>query len=144
VRAANRGGGDDNITAVLFEIVEGEASSGGPPSGEPDERTRELPVITHDEEDTLHPEDLVAPPPSAVDTMIVPPAAVEAALASDSSDAAGPEPAEAGLQDAEAPEAAVPEAAVPEAGLGRRLLALLVIAALVAVIVVLVWWGLAR
>jgi protein phosphatase len=124
VRAANRGGGDDNITAVLFEIVGGDA-----PNGEPDERTRELPVIPHDEEDTLHPEDLVAPPPSAVDTMVVPPAAVEAALPSDA-------PAD--------PVAEPAAAAAPEAGLGRRLLALLVIAVLVAVIVVLVWWGLAR
>ncbi len=133
VRAANRGGGDDNITAVLFEIVDGDAPSSATPSDEPDERTREL-VLAHDEEDTLHPEDLVEPPPSAVDTMVVPPAAVEAALLSDSPGDAGPEAAEAGP----------PDAGVPEAGLGRRLLALLVIAVLVAVIVVLVWWGLAR
>jgi Flp pilus assembly protein TadB len=33
---------------------------------------------------------------------------------------------------------------VPQAGIGRRLLALLVIVALIALIVVLVWWGLAR
>ena len=39
IHAANRGGGEDNITAVLFEIVEGDAER--PPS-EPDERTREL------------------------------------------------------------------------------------------------------
>jgi len=32
----------------------------------------------------------------------------------------------------------------PQAGFGRRLLALLVIIALIAVIVALVWWGLAR
>jgi protein phosphatase len=125
VRAANRGGGDDNITAILFEIVDGSPA----PAGEPDERTRELPAIAHDEEDTLHPEDLVEPPPAAVDTMVVPPAAVDAAFAP------GAEPAEAGRP---------PEAGPPEAGLGRRLLALLVIAVLVAIIVVLVWWGLAR
>jgi PPM family protein phosphatase len=117
VRAANRGGGDDNITAVLFEIVDG-----GQPPAEPDEKTREY-ATRLDEEDTLHPEDGVAPPqaaaPPAFDTMIVPAAAIEA-------------PAE--------PELPRP----PQAGLGRRLLASLVIVALVAVIVALVWWGLAR
>jgi protein phosphatase len=119
VRAANRGGGDDNITAVLFEIVEG-----GPQPSEPDERTREYAMGPLDEEDTLHPEDGVAPPPpaqvpDAVDTMIVPAEEIDAAAVH-----AAPEP--------------------PQAGLGRRLLALLVIIALIAVIVVLVWWGLAR
>jgi len=58
VLAANRAGGDDNITAVLFELVE------GPPApAEPDERTREY-VSQPDEEDTLHPEDAIAPPPA--------------------------------------------------------------------------------
>jgi len=52
--------------------------------------------------------------------MIVPAADIEAALA----EHAGPEAARAGL--------------------GRRMLALVVIAALVAIIVALVWWGLAR
>ena len=116
VKAANRGGGDDNITVVLFEMVEGE----GAPSGEPDEATREYrfePAV--DEEDTLHPEDNIAPPPPANDTMVVPVAEIQAAVARD------------------AP-------ATPQAGLGRRLLALLVIIALIAIIIVLVWQGLAR
>jgi len=119
VRAANRGGGDDNITAVLFEMVDGAA-------GEPDEKTREYAArVEPDDEDTLHPEDAVPPPPAPSDepaesTMIVSGAELQAALASP-----------------QAPE-------TPQAGLGRRLLALLVIAALIAVIVVLVWWGLAR
>jgi hypothetical protein len=40
---------------------------------------------------------------------------------------------------------APPVSAEPQqAGIGRRLLALAVIVALIAVIVVLVWWGLAR
>jgi protein phosphatase len=122
IHAANRGGGEDNITAVLFELAEGD---GAP---EPDERTRELQPasneISPDEEDTLHPEDGVAPPPPAPrasDTMVVPADQIEAALTREE-------------------EAAEP----PQAGLGRRLLALLVIAVLIAVIVVLVWWGLAR
>jgi PPM family protein phosphatase len=120
VHAANRAGGEDNITAILFELVEGEAP------GEPDERTREY-TVQHDDEDTLHPEDGVLPPPPrdeaepapAVDTMVVPAEEIDAAMA------------------AEADEA-------PQAGIGRRLLALLVIAALIAVIVALVLWGLAR
>jgi protein phosphatase len=117
VRAANRGGGDDNITAVLFEIVDGDAPTR---AGEPDERTREYAQAAFDEEDTLHPEDGVTPPPPADTTMVVPVEEVRTALA-----------------EHEAPE-------TPQAGLGRRLLALAVIVALIAVIVVLVWWGLAR
>jgi serine/threonine protein phosphatase PrpC len=115
VKAANRSGGDDNITAVLFEMVEGE---GTPPAV--DEQTREfaLPPLD-DDEDTLHPEDGVAPPPLANDTMVVPVADIAAAMAEH-----GPQPRQAGI--------------------GRRLLALLVIIALIAVIVVLVYWGLAR
>jgi protein phosphatase len=121
VQAANRAGGEDNITAVLFELVEGE-----PPAGEPDERTREF-VVPPDDEDTLHPEDGVMPPPppanddspSPADTMVVAAADLQAAIAAQS-----PEP--------------------PQAGIGRRLLALAVIAVLIAVIVALVWWGLAR
>jgi serine/threonine protein phosphatase PrpC len=122
VQAANRAGGEDNITAVLFELDEGEQAR-----GEPDERTREMAVAT-DEEDTLHPEAGIAPPPPAVDpgapapadTMVVAPSALGAAIEAP----VGPEP--------------------PQAGIGRRLLALAVIVALTAVIVVLVWWGLAR
>jgi hypothetical protein len=122
VRAANRGGGDDNITAVLFEIV----GDGAPLPPEPDEATREY-ATSPDEEDTLHPEDgvpAITEMPSAVDTMVVSAAEVESALA------------------AQEPE--VPQAGTREAGIGRRLLALIVIVALVALIVVLVWWGLAR
>jgi protein phosphatase len=115
VKAANRGGGDDNITAVLFQMVDGEAAP--PPV---DERTREyaLEGADADDEDTLHPEDAVAPPPAASDTMVVPVADINAAIE-------------------EHPE-------VSQAGLGRRLLALLVIIGLIAIIVVLVWQGLAR
>jgi PPM family protein phosphatase len=121
VHAANRAGGEDNITAILFELVEGEAPV------EPDEQTREL-AAPHDDEDTLHPEDGVLPPPpleeaepapAAVDTMVVPAADIDAVVAAQADEA-------------------------PQAGIGRRLLALLVIAALIAVIVALVLWGLAR
>jgi protein phosphatase len=120
VQAANRGGGEDNITAVLFEVVDGDAR-------EADEPTREMALTDEDrarsadEEDTLHPEDAVAPPPpaapTAVDTMVVAAADIRAAV-----DAAD-------------------EQRVPFA---RKLLALLVIVVLAALIVVLVFWGLAR
>lgn len=53
VQAANRAGGDDNITAILFELTD------APGVEEPDERTREY-QRRADEEDTLHPEDGVA------------------------------------------------------------------------------------
>ena len=122
VRAANRGGGDDNITAVLFEIVADDA----PTVREPDEATREY-ATAPDDEDTLHPEDgvpVITELPSAVDTMVVSAAEVQSAFV------------------AQEPE--VPQAGTREAGIGRRLLALLVIVALIALIVVLVWWGLAR
>ncbi len=138
VAAANRGGGDDNITAVVFEMVEGEAVP-----GEPDERTREYSpaeAAAIDEEDTLHPEDGVLPPPaleqpadrtSGGDTMVVSADEIQAATAA----------AETGTT---ATAQAIASAPAPGAGVGRRLLALVVIAALVAVIFVLVWWGLAR
>ena len=124
IRAANHGGGEDNITAVLFAVEEGES---GHPLGEPDEQTREF-AQAPEEEDTLHPEDGIAPPPpapSAVDTMVVPASEIQAATAAQAV-------VEGNEQEA------------PQAGIGRRLLALLVIFALLAVIVVLVWWGLAR
>jgi len=134
IQAANRGGGDDNITAVLFSV-------GGV---EPEERTREYAVAPDrrepDLEDTLHPEDGVPvvsvpepePTPAdehpADDTAVIPVAAIRASL---------PAAAEAVPE----PEA---EPAPPEAGIGRRLLASLVIVLLVALIVFLAWWGLAR
>jgi protein phosphatase len=117
VPAAHRAGGDDNSTAVLVEIGADDA----PTAREPDEATREY-ATAPDEEDTLHPEDgvpVITELPSAVDTMVVSAAEVQSAIA------------------AHEPE-------VPQAGIGRRLLALTVIVALIALIVVLVWWGLAR
>jgi protein phosphatase len=46
IKEANERGGDDNITAVLFEIAE----------GEPDDETVESAAVEPEEEDTLHPE----------------------------------------------------------------------------------------
>jgi hypothetical protein len=101
----------------MFEITEAEETA-------VDEATRELPSVApgSDEEDTLHPEDNVQPPPpapSAVDTMVVPTDEIRAAVAA-----------------ADEEKVHVP--------LARKLLAVLVIIALVALIVVLVLWGLAR
>jgi len=127
IDAANRGGGEDNITAVLFAVGA---------DGEPDERTREYAVVpdvsrSPEDEDTLHPEDNVTLPPEALDghapiddTMVVSAAALAEARESAAAVAAAP--------------------TEPEAGLGRRVLASLVIVALVALIVLLAWWGLAR
>jgi PPM family protein phosphatase len=70
IRAANKGGGEDNITVVLFEIGEG--------AGEPLEETAQYPVLGADgdgevDEDTIDEVDRVP----AVDTMVVPPGQVQ-------------------------------------------------------------------
>jgi serine/threonine protein phosphatase PrpC len=66
IRAANKGGGEDNITVVFFEI--------GEEVGEPLEETAQYPALTADgdgelDEDTLDEFDRVP----ALDTMVVPP-----------------------------------------------------------------------
>ncbi len=69
VNAANAGGGEDNITVVLFQI------DGGDGAADPGETAR-MPVATqpdHDDEDTLSPLDAVP----AVDTAVIPAAAIE-------------------------------------------------------------------
>jgi serine/threonine protein phosphatase PrpC len=70
VRAANKGGGEDNITVVFFEI--------GEDVGEPLEETAQYPALTADgdgelDEDTLDEFDRVP----ALDTMVVPPGEAE-------------------------------------------------------------------
>ena len=118
IDAANSVGGDDNITAVLFEIV---APGEAPSEVEP-------PVPTADDEDTLHPEDGVrlpegwsppAPPielePEA-DTMVLSVADLANRL----------------------------ESTQPRRPWGRMFLSSLVIIGLVALILVLALWGLAR
>ena len=117
IYAANRAGGDDNITAVLFELVD---------DGATDEQTREHPEVapggdSGGEADTLHLAGGARLP--AVDTVV---------LAAD-------DPQVAELRAA----MAARRAPVPEAGPGRRALALLVIVVLIALIVLLVWRGLA-
>ena len=73
IRAANKGGGEDNITVVFFEI--------GEETGEPLEETAQYPVLRADgdgevDEDTLDELDRVP----AVDTMVVPPGDPEQAI----------------------------------------------------------------
>jgi len=65
VAAANRGGGEDNITAVAFRVA----------PGEPVEETRRLPVQTEPDEETME-----AVPEPAVDTMVIPPDRIDAEL----------------------------------------------------------------
>ncbi len=63
IEAANDHGGDDNVTAVLFEVAEAGDSDAVAPALVPDP----------DEADTLHPEDAVALPPLAEDAVTLPP-----------------------------------------------------------------------
>ncbi|MGH3001529.1 MAG: Stp1/IreP family PP2C-type Ser/Thr phosphatase [Gaiellaceae bacterium] len=130
IRAANRGGGDDNITAVLFRVED----DGADAAGEPDAPTRES-VLAPDDEDTMHPEDRVAPPPPGPPPPASPPAA--------SPPAAEP-PVDTMVVPAAEVRAATAGAPAEPAPIPARLPALLVIAALVLLILVLVWWGLAH
>jgi PPM family protein phosphatase len=77
VNAANAGGGEDNITVVLFQIGGGEA-------GETEQMPAAVavePEPEHDDEDTLSPLDKIP----AVDTAVVPVEAVHAELAREES-----------------------------------------------------------
>ena len=121
IREANERGGDDNITAVLFEVAEGEPD---------DEDTGEIIIDPRERssEDTLHPE------PSAGlvegDTSIVSVEDVRNALA-----------AEAEAEDETHEDE---EGEKPHASIGQRVLAAILIVALAVLIVVLVVKGLAR
>jgi len=142
VQAANRGGGEDNITAILFEVVDGDARA------EPDEETRERATVTvavdPDEEDTLNPEDNVAPPPpapAAVDTMIASAEDIRAAAAASERERAIATDGDVEREPAPTLEREPEKSHVP---LWRFAVALLLIAVLVGLIVLLVFWGLAR
>jgi serine/threonine protein phosphatase PrpC len=67
VAAANRGGGEDNITAVAFRIAPGDGEG---------EETTTLPAAADVDEDTV--EAIVPEPP--VDTMVIPPGRIEQEL----------------------------------------------------------------
>jgi protein phosphatase len=127
VEAANSSGGEDNITVVVFEIVDSgslvedtvamPAADGG--------QTALAPV---EEEDTLSGLESVP----AVDTAVIPAEAIEEALA-----ATGEQPT------VEKPTLARPAVAAPAAP-ERRWAPLLLLVLLLAAIVVLVVWGLSR
>ena len=69
IKAANRAGGEDNITVVCFEITAGAPETGGGGDGALEDTKRMTVADTHDptEEDTLDELDRVP----AVDTMVV-------------------------------------------------------------------------
>ena len=69
IRQALKGGGEDNITVLCFEIVEGEADTTRIDAGEMEERTREN-VFEEPDDDTLDELDRV---PAIDDTMLVRP-----------------------------------------------------------------------
>jgi serine/threonine protein phosphatase PrpC len=126
IREANNRGGDDNITAVLFEVAE----------GEPEENTTEAahsasPTAPEDEI-TLHPEDGARFEEG--DTSIVSVDEIRTALAAER-DGPGHEPA--------ATDAYVEEQE-PRASILQHLLAALIVAGLLVAIYFLVTRGLAR
>jgi PPM family protein phosphatase len=71
VKAANRSGGEDNITVVAFEIAEGQALAHDGATAE-----NVVPAAAHDEEDTLTEADAVP----VVDTAVVSTAEIQAEL----------------------------------------------------------------
>jgi len=116
VGAANRSGGEDNITVVFFEITEKGA--------EPPAETKKMPVIAEQpvetDEDTLS--GLEAVP--AVDTMVVPPEQAQAIAATErDSPSAGTVPEEP-----------------PKERLSVRAARLVVALAIVAALALLVYW----
>jgi protein phosphatase len=115
IREANERGGDDNITAVLFEVAEGDR----------DDETVESAVTQPEEEDTLHPEPAAGLADG--DTSIVSVEEIRNALATDG-----------------AGDAAAHREEEPHASVWQRILAALLIVALAALIVLLVVKGLAR
>jgi serine/threonine protein phosphatase PrpC len=155
IETANDHGGEDNVTAVLFEVVA---------AGDEDV-TETVAAVTAagaatqaaDEEETLHPEDRVPaaagehegtlpPEPDSI-TTIVSAEEIHAALAADAgreAPAAAPDLVEAAPEAGHEEGTPAVERAEPTAPLWRKLLALLVIVALSALIVFLVLRGLAR
>jgi PPM family protein phosphatase len=117
VNAANVGGGEDNITVVLFRI--GDAADAGETQRLPAAAVRE-PDAAPDDEDTLSPLDRVP----AVDTAVVPLEAVREELR---------------RADAEADESARRD----DAG-GRRIVPLVVLVLLLLALLALALWGVSR
>ena len=113
VNAANVGGGEDNITVVLFE-TDGSGGDAGETARVPAVAATDAPADV-DDEDTLSPLDAVP----AVDTAVIPAAAVEEHL-----------------READSP----PRRAEPR----RRLLPLVLLIVLLLALVALALWGLTR
>jgi PPM family protein phosphatase len=149
IDAANDRGGDDNVTAVLFEVAEAGAAAAA--------ATAEV-AADPDEADTLHPEDgVVLPPladepedePAPVDEprdepTDEPTTAEEPRAAGDTVIVSAAELSAAAAGVASTPSAGSEVAGVPPAPMWRKLLALLVIVVLAGAIVLLVTRGLAR
>jgi hypothetical protein len=121
VDAANAGGGEDNITVVLFQIAGATTA----------DETREMPVAippepdpepAQDDEDTLSGLERIP----AIDTAVIPPSAVEE------------------LQQAEVEPDAGPEQPGPDEKARRRLAPLILLVLLLGAIAVLAIWGLTR
>ncbi|HEV8688625.1 MAG TPA: Stp1/IreP family PP2C-type Ser/Thr phosphatase [Gaiellaceae bacterium] len=117
IKAANKGGGEDNITVVAFEIADGQA-----PEADELEQTAVVPAPAAgeaDDEDTLTEADRVP----AVDTMVI--SADEIAAAYEREQEAAPPPRRARR-------------------FFRRLFAYLAVLALLAGLAFLILWGLSR
>jgi serine/threonine protein phosphatase PrpC len=115
IKAANDRGGDDNITAILFAVADGEP-------GAPDELPPAGSAHDPDDEDTLHPEDDVHIPPELLDappaevTMVVSAEDLAKALAANAPTQPLPAAPDPGAAESEAPEdpAAPTESAEPQ------------------------------
>jgi protein phosphatase len=115
IKAANRGGGEDNITVVAFELADGQA-----PNTDELEETAVVPAPPQpDDEETLTEADRVP----VVDTMVVSADEIAAAYAREQEPAPPPKRRRRFL---------------------RRLLAYLVVVALLAGLALLILWGLSR
>jgi protein phosphatase len=143
IKAANDRGGDDNITAILFAVADGE------PVAEP---TPAAAVVDAAEEDTLHPEDNVRlpwaePPPADVTQVFTAEEVARAAGTPPAEPVVAPEP-EASAEAVPVPVAAAASEEAPEpaeqASPLRLALAGVVIVLLSAAIVVLVLDALPR
>ena len=115
VNAANAGGGEDNITVVLFQIDED--GDGGDTARMPAAVATEQSSV--DDEDTLSPLDAVP----AVDTAVIPAAAVEEQLQQ---------------------EAATEPRRGNDSNSDRRILPLVILVVLLVLVVLLAVWGLSR
>jgi protein phosphatase len=146
IDAANEGGGEDNITVVLFEISADDTVVKSAPATAVAERGQP-PEAEDDDEDTLS----GLEPVPAVDTAVISAGALAEALEqheAEAATAAEPEPepeADEPEDEAEKPEG-LEEAEEPEGAEEprRRMLPLIVLLLLLVAIVVLAIWGLSR